>query len=102
MAHEKVSGAVNVVAPEPVTNAEFTRAFGEALGRPTVIRAPLFALRLAYGGLVDELMLSSQRAMPVRMLESGYTFRHPLLRDALGQLLDKRSDDVAPHPETTV
>jgi len=95
MAHEAVSGALNAVAPEPVTNAEFPRALGEALGRPTVLKAPLFALRLRFGSLVDEVLVASQRAMPVRTLETGYTFRHPLLRGALEDLLDKRPRDAS-------
>jgi uncharacterized protein len=91
MAHEAVRGPLNVVAPEPVTNAEFVRAIGEALGRPTALTAPAFALRLAFGGMTDELLLASQRAMPVRTLETGYTFRHPLLRAALVELLARRT-----------
>jgi uncharacterized protein (TIGR01777 family) len=91
MAHETVQGPLNAVAPEPATNAEFVRAVGEALGRPTVMTAPAFALRLAFGSMTDELLLASQRAMPVRTLETGYTFRHPLLRPALAALLSKRS-----------
>jgi uncharacterized protein len=90
MAHEAARGAFNTVAPEPATNAEFVRAVGEALGRPTVLAAPAFALRLAFGTMTDEVLLASQRAMPVRTLESGYVFRHPLLRPALVELLAKR------------
>jgi uncharacterized protein (TIGR01777 family) len=88
--HESVEGALNAVAPEPVTNAEFTRTLGEALGRPTIVRAPAFALRLALKEMADGVLLASQRAMPVRTLETGYTFRHPLLRGALDDLLDSR------------
>ena len=95
MAHESVQGAFNAVAPEPATNAEFVRALGEALGRPTILSAPAFALRLAFGTMTDEVLLASQRAMPVRTLETGYVFRHPLLRPALVALLAKRRD-----PET--
>lgn len=90
MAHESVQGAFNAVAPEPATNGEFVRAIGEALGRPTVLAAPAFALRLALGTMTDEVLLASQRAMPVRTLETGYAFRHPLLRPALVELLAKR------------
>jgi uncharacterized protein (TIGR01777 family) len=92
MAHDDVRGALNAVAPEPVTNAEFVRAVGEALGRPTVLTAPAFALRLALGAMTDELLLASQRVMPVRTLGTGYVFRHPLLRPALFELLGKRRD----------
>ena len=87
---ESVSGPLNAVAPEPVTNAEFTRALGEVLGRPAVMKAPAFALRLAFGGMADDVLLASQRVMPVRTLESGYVFRHPLLRAALEEALAKR------------
>jgi hypothetical protein len=90
MSHEAVSGALNAVAPEPVTNAEFAKSLGEVLGRPTVMKAPAFALRLRFGSLVDEVLLASQRAMPVRTLETGYSFRHPLLRDALADVLDRK------------
>jgi len=92
ISHDSVRGVLNAVAPEPVTNAEFTRAVGEALGRPTVLRAPAFALRLALGAMTDEVLLASQRVMPVRTLETGYAFRHPLLREALGALLAKRTN----------
>lgn len=95
MSHEAVSGALNAVAPEPVTNAEFARSLGEALGRPTVLKAPLFALRLRFGSMVDEVLVASQRAMPVRTLETGYNFRHPLLRGALADILDKRPRDAS-------
>lgn len=91
MQNEAVRGPLNVVAPEPATNAEFVRAMGEALGRPTALTAPAFALRLAFGTMTDEVLLASQRAMPVRTLETGYTFRHPLLREALSELLARRS-----------
>ena len=91
MDNQAVRGPLNVVAPEPATNAEFVRAMGEALGRPTALTAPAFALRLAFGTMTDEVLLASQRAMPVRTLETGYTFRHPLLREALSELLARRS-----------
>jgi uncharacterized protein (TIGR01777 family) len=103
MSHEAVSGPLNFVAPEPVTNAEFARALGEVLGRPAVLKAPLFALRARFSSqLVDEVILASQRAMPVRTLETGYSFRHPLLREALAEVLEKRPrDETAPAATTT-
>ncbi|HEX3901553.1 MAG TPA: TIGR01777 family oxidoreductase [Polyangia bacterium] len=102
MEHEAVEGPLNLVAPEPVTNGEFVRALGEALGRPTALTAPAFALRLAFGAMTDELLLASQRAMPVRTLETGYTFRHPLLREALGELVAKgRSGEAAATASST-
>jgi uncharacterized protein (TIGR01777 family) len=90
MAQGSMQGAYNAVAPEPATNAEFVRAVGEALRRPTVLAAPAFALRVAFGSMTDDVLLASQRVMPVRTLESGFAFRHPLLRPALIELLAKR------------
>jgi uncharacterized protein (TIGR01777 family) len=88
MATASVDGALNAVAPEPVTNAELTTELGRALGRPTFFSAPAFALRVALGGeMAEELMLASQRAMPVRTLESGFKFQHPLLARALKDLV---------------
>ena len=99
---ETVSGALNAVAPEPVTNAEFVRVLGEVLGRPTVLRAPISLFRLAVGnGIVDEMLLASERVMPVRTLDTGFSFRHPLLRAALDELLAKPSRS-APAPAATV
>ena len=89
MEHEAVKGPLNLVAPEPVTNGEFVHTLGEVLGRPTVLTAPAFALRMAFGAMTDELLLASQRAMPVRTMETGYTFQHPLLREALAEVLAK-------------
>jgi len=87
--NDAVSGVVNAVAPEPVTNRELTAALGEVLSRPTVLAAPAFALRLALGGaMADEMLLGSQRVMPVRTLEQGFKFKHPLLRAALKSLLE--------------
>ena len=102
MEHEAVAGPLNLVAPEPVTNGEFVRALGETLGRPTVLTAPAFALRMAFGVMTDELLLASQRAMPVRTMETGYAFQHPLLREALGELLAKgRTGHPAAAPSST-
>jgi uncharacterized protein len=88
MANEGVSGPLNAVAPEPVTNAEFSAALGRALGRPVVMAAPAIALRVALGTqMADELLLASQRAMPVRTLDTGYKFKQPLLAAALKDLV---------------
>jgi uncharacterized protein (TIGR01777 family) len=81
-------GAVNVAAPTPVTQAEFARALGRALGRPTVLAMPAFAVRLMFGEMADELLLPSQRLAPARLLASGYRFRFPELDGALRHLLD--------------
>ncbi|HEY2902341.1 MAG TPA: TIGR01777 family oxidoreductase [Polyangia bacterium] len=81
-------GPLNAVAPEPATNREFTSVLAATLSRPSLLTAPAFALRLVVGDKADELLLASQRAMPVRTLESGFHFRYPLLRAALKAALN--------------
>lgn len=82
------SGPVNATAPHPVTNAEFTRALGGALRRPTVVPVPAFALKTLLGGeMAEELLLSGQRVLPARLQSSGYTFRAPELGPALERVL---------------
>ena len=87
LADARASGPLNAVAPEPVTNREFTSVLAATLSRPSALAAPAFALRLAVGAKADELLLASQRAMPVRTLETGFQFRYPLLRPALRSVL---------------
>jgi hypothetical protein len=82
-------GPVNTVAPNPVTNAEFTRTLGSVLSRPTIFPMPAFAARLAFGQMADELLLVSQRVEPAKALASGYVFRQPDLRQALESILRK-------------
>ena len=89
MATETLRGAVNAVAPQPVTNREFTKTLGRVLGRPTVFPLPAFAARLAFGQMADELLLCSQRVEPAKLLASGYQFRFPDLEGALRHLLGK-------------
>ena len=78
-------GAYNVSAPNPVTNAEFTRALGRALGRPTVLPMPEAALKLLFGEM-SELLLVSDRMLPQRLLDEGYKFRYPDLDRALAAI----------------
>lgn len=84
--NEASSGAYNMVAPEPPTNAEFTKALGTALGRPTILPVPGFAIRLAAGPVAPEL-LGSMRCVPDRLQADGFRFHHPavdaVLRAAL-------------------
>lgn len=77
-----LKGPVNAVSPEPARNADFTRALARTLGRPAVIPAPGFALRLALGEFAG-VLLGSIRAAPVAALAAGYRFRHPSLEEAL-------------------
>jgi NAD dependent epimerase/dehydratase family enzyme len=83
---DRASGPVNLTAPEPVTNARFTKALGRALSRPTVLPVPAFALRLALGEL-SSVLLTGQRAVPERARELGYVFRYPTVDDALAAAL---------------
>ena len=85
-----LQGPVNAVAPNPVTNLEFTRTLGRVLARPTLFPMPAFAARLAFGEMADELLLASARVEPTRLLASDYRFRHPELEGALRHLLGKR------------
>lgn len=79
-------GAYNVSAPNPVTNAEFTRALGRALGRPTVLPMPEAALKLLFGQMA-ELLLVSDRMLPRRLLDAGFQFRYPDLDRALAAIV---------------
>ncbi len=78
-----LSGPVNVVAPQPVRNADFTRALGRALRRPTPFPVPAFALRLALGEMADEALLASQRVEPHKLLDAGFQFALPDVQSAL-------------------
>jgi len=82
-----LDGPINGTAPYPVTNAAFAAALGRALGRPAVLPAPAFALRLALGEMADALLLSSQRARPTVALERGFRFAFERVDDALADLL---------------
>jgi uncharacterized protein (TIGR01777 family) len=82
-----LAGPIDFTAPEPVTNAEFTRVLGRVLGRPTFLEVPAVALRLLFGEMADRTLLASQRARPARLLGAGFSFRHPMLEDALRALL---------------
>jgi len=86
------AGAVNGTAPNPVTNAELTRAIGEQLKRPTVLPVPKAGLRLLLGGeMAEELLLGGQRVLPTRLLDSGYQFQFPNLGPALHRVLARAS-----------
>ena len=84
-----VTGAINVVAPQPVRNAEFTKVLAKALHRPALFPAPAFALRLALGEMADALLLSGQRVAPERLQQLGYSFLHVELSKALNAVLEK-------------
>src|ERR1051325_10646746 len=83
MADSSTSGPVNFVAPNPVTNADFTKALGRVLSRPTLFPVPAFGARLAFGEMADALLLSSQKVETQVLKEKGYLFNWPTLEPAL-------------------
>ncbi|HEY5939202.1 MAG TPA: TIGR01777 family oxidoreductase [Gemmatimonadales bacterium] len=84
---ESFSGPVNLVAPEPVRNRDFTATLGRVLSRPTPFAVPAAALRLALGEMADPTLLASARVLPKRLLASGYRFEHPDVGTALQHVL---------------
>jgi uncharacterized protein len=80
---ERVSGAINSTAPEPVTNREFARSLGRVLSRPAVVPVPKLALAVLFGGELAEVVSGGQRAIPRRALDLGFEFRYPALEPAL-------------------
>jgi uncharacterized protein (TIGR01777 family) len=82
-------GPVNLVAPKPVTNAEFTNTLGAVLSRPTMFPAPAFVMKIAFGEMAEEVLLSSQRVEPAKLVSSGYPFQYADLRKALESVVKK-------------
>jgi hypothetical protein len=88
--HREIGGPVNVVAPQPVSNAELAATLAEVLGRPAIVPVPATAARAALGEMADALLLVSQRAVPEVLTETGYRFRHPELALALRHVLGRK------------
>jgi len=84
-----VQGPVNMVAPRPVTNSEFTRTLARVLNRPAVLPMPGFAVKLAFGEMGEALLLASQRVEPTQLVTSGYPFRFSELQGSLQNILKK-------------
>jgi hypothetical protein len=84
-----LQGPVNVVAPHPVRNAEFTETLASVLSRPAIFPMPAFAARLVFGQMGDELLLASQRVEPANLMASGFVFQKPDLEGALSAILIK-------------
>jgi uncharacterized protein len=82
-----LQGPVNMVAPKPVTNAEFTKTLAGILSRPAIFPMPTFAVKLAFGEMGEALLLGSQRVEPAQLVASGYPFRFSELRTSLQNLL---------------
>jgi uncharacterized protein len=85
----ELAGPINFVAPDPSTNAEFTRLLAKAVHRPALFPAPAFALRAILGQMADETLLASARVIPERLTQSGFLFQHAQLAPALESSLTK-------------
>lgn len=92
LADVELSGPLNVTAPRPARNRDFTAALGRALGRPAVLPLPAPVLRLALGQMAEELLLSGQQVAPKKALAAGYRYLHPNLGPALAQILGRHSN----------
>lgn len=91
IASGEFSGPVNVVAPNPVRNSEFTRIAAATLHRPAIFSAPAFALRIALGEMADPLLLASQRAIPERLTAMGHRFHFASLDASLQSILERKN-----------
>jgi hypothetical protein len=83
MTNEKIAGAVNLTAPNPVTNAEFTRIMGKVLHRPTILPAPGFGLKLILGDMAQEMLLEGNKVIPDKLIANGFKFEYQNLEAAL-------------------
>jgi uncharacterized protein len=90
LTNESISGPVNLVSPNPIRNAEFTKTLASVLRRPAIFPMPAFAARLAFGQMADELLLASQRVQPAKLAASGYKFQYSDLRSSLQTILMKQ------------
>ncbi|MEW6237455.1 MAG: TIGR01777 family oxidoreductase [Candidatus Omnitrophota bacterium] len=87
---DSLAGPVNAVSPRPADNCEFVRTLGKVLHRPAILPLPAFAVRLLFGEMGEELLLSGVRAIPAQLQKSGFVFRHENLEAALCFLLGKK------------
>lgn len=87
MENRATSGPYNLTSPEPVNSRVFAKTLGKVMGRPSAFPVPGIALRLLFGEMADEVLLSGQMAQPERLLKAGYSFRFPALHDALSDVL---------------
>ncbi|HZS39623.1 MAG TPA: TIGR01777 family oxidoreductase [Polyangia bacterium] len=86
--NDSLSGPINVVAPNPVTNAEFTTILAKALKRPAFMTVPAFAIKAVFGEMGRALLLEGARVIPRKLLDAGFHFQYPTLDGALGPLLE--------------
>jgi uncharacterized protein (TIGR01777 family) len=86
---DQLRGPVNMVAPAPVTNLEFTKTLGSVLSRPTIFPVPAFMVKLAFGEMGETVLLGSQRVEPRKLVASGYSFRFRELGESLRAMLGR-------------
>jgi uncharacterized protein len=89
--NDLLQGAVNMVAPKPVRNAEFASTLASVLSRPAIFPMPAFAAKAVFGEMGEELLLGSQKVEPGRLISSGYPFRHRELRESMESLLKREN-----------
>jgi uncharacterized protein (TIGR01777 family) len=89
LANEDIKGPVNMVAPNPVSQREFNKKLGIVLRRPAILKVPSWAIQAVYGEMGKELLLTSTRALPRRLLSNGFDFQFPYLEDGLKHVLGK-------------
>ena len=87
--NDLLQGAVNMVAPKPVTNADFAKTLASVLSRPAIFPLPAFAVKTVFGEMGEELLLASQKVEPLKLISTGYPFRYRELRESLTNLLKK-------------
>ena len=87
MMHKEISGPVNFVSPEPLSNEEFSSVLARSLSRPALFPLPAFMARLLLGEMAEELLLSGAAIIPKKLKESGYVFKFPSLQEALRHVL---------------
>ncbi|MBD3305096.1 TIGR01777 family protein, partial [candidate division KSB3 bacterium] len=87
LTHDSITSPVNLVSPHPVRNAQFSKTLGHVLHRPALFSVPAVGLRVLFGEMADEVLLTSTRAKPQTLLDAGYAFLHPNLEDALQAVL---------------
>jgi uncharacterized protein len=83
-----LKGPVNLCSPQPCTGADFTSALGKALGRPTILPLPGFAVSLLFGEMGDEMLLGGVRTLPTKLLKSGFNFLHPSIEEAIASAIE--------------
>jgi uncharacterized protein (TIGR01777 family) len=88
--HDKISGAINGTAPEPVTNASFSKSLGRVLSRPALLPIPAFVIKLLMGQMGEELLLAGKKILPTKIGLCGYVFKYEQLEGALVDILHKK------------